>query len=400
MTPNPWRLIVADKPWYQDKDELRKQLDKFGSWVKLADASNIPVTTLKTWGSRLKISPIAQNATASAPVGSEVSREEVLAQENAELRRQVAAARKLEVFDERALQLLQGQIDAAECSYETPVVTGDKQLTTHRHVLMYSDLHAAERVSYEAMSGLNEYNWDIMLDRHQTLTKAVLSFKQNRPYPIDELLILGLGDMVTGDIHDELRETNEEVISEAAVRLGMDMAEFIAGLAPHYERVRVVSIVGNHGRLTRKPEFKNSTKSWDWIAYKIAELRLAEYPNISVEVPRSFEAVATVFDQNILCFHGDGIPTNMPGIPWGGVQRRTKELFDTWMAKGTYINHFALGHFHEANVVGQKRIWVNGSIKGPDEYSIKRFGGGRPPCQLLHTFHPERGLVGTDYLML
>ena len=60
----------------------------------------------------------------------------------------------------------------------------------------------------------------------------------------------------------------------------------------------------------------------------------------------------------------------------------------------------ALGHFHEANVVGQKRIWVNGSIKGPDEYSIKRFGGGRPPCQLLHTFHPERGLVGTDYLML
>jgi hypothetical protein len=331
-------------------------------------------------------------------IGDSVSREESLLQEVSELRKQVAAARKLEVFDHRALQLLERTIEAADPTFKSAPLTADKTLTTHAHVLQWSDLHAAERVSYEQMNGLNEYNWDIMLTRLGRIQTAVASFLNSRPYPVDTLFILGLGDQVTGDIHDELRETNEEVCTEAAVHLGLDSAEFVAGFAPYYKHIYVDAIVGNHGRVTQKPEFKNPHKNWDWITYKIMELRLEAYENITVTVPKSFEHVVSVFDSNILMFHGDGIPTNMPGVPWGGVQRRTKELFDSWMAQDIYIHHFALGHFHEANVVGQKRILMNGSVKGPDEYSKKRYGGGRPACQLLHTFHPTRGLVETAYL--
>jgi len=205
--------------------------------------------------------------------------------------------------------------------------------------------------------------------------------------------------MVTGDIHDELRETNEMVISESAVRLGFDMASFVSTeLVPLYDEIHFAAVVGNHGRTTRKPEFKSASKNWDWVAYKVMQERLREHEQVTVELPVGFEQVVQVFDKNILCFHGDGIPTNMPGIPWGGVQRRTKELSDTYNSLGLHIDHFALGHFHEADVVGQRRIWINGSIKGPDEYSMKRYGGGRAACQLLHTFHPKRGLVSTDWL--
>jgi transposase-like protein len=334
-------------------------------------------------------------------IGTEVKREEVLEHEVKELRKQVAAARKLEVFDSKALRVLEQNVVALEPSYERIESTDDPELTEHQHVLMYSDLHAAERVSYEAMNGLNEYNWEIMLERHQRLAAAIRSFKRNRPYAIRKLTILGLGDMVTGDIHDELRETNEMVISEAAVKLGMDMASFIATeLVPLYDEIHIGAVVGNHGRTTSKPEFKSASKNWDWIAYKVMQERLREFPQVTIELPVGFELIVQVFDRNILCFHGDGIPSNMPGIPWGGVQRRTKELADTYGALGYRIDHFALGHFHEADVVGQKRIWINGSMKGPDEYGMKRYGGGRPACQLLHTFHPTRGLVGTDYLEL
>ncbi len=333
-------------------------------------------------------------------IGSDVSREEILTQEVAELRKQVTAARKLEVFDAKALALLESSITAIEPDFKPYKFAADRDMTTHKFVLEWSDLHAAEVVSYEQMNGLNEYNWQIMLERHKRLQRALLSFRKNRPYPVDDLYILGLGDMVTGDIHDELRETNEVVITESAARLGFDGAEFIASFAPYFKNIYVSGVVGNHGRTTHKPEFKNPHKNWDWIMYVIMELRLREFDNVHVEIPKSFEHVVQVFDKNILMFHGDGIPSNMPGVPWGGIQRRTKELFDTWMSQDIFVNHFACGHYHEANVVGQKRILMNGSIKGPDEYSKKRFGGGRPACQLLHTFHPKRGLTDTSFLDL
>lgn len=392
--------LSSDKAWYRDKARLQDALNTYGSWAGLSRATGIAVSTLKTSGVRVGVSsPFAPGATPASPVG-EVSREEILEQEVKELRLAVGQTRKAQVFDARALSVLEEHVQALEPSYTPLDLPVDKEMTAHTHVLQYSDLHAAERVSYEAMNGLNEYNWEIMLDRHRDLARAIRSFKKNRPYPIPHLQILGLGDMVTGDIHDELRETNEIVISEAAVRLGLDMAQWVAEeLVPLYDRITIDTVVGNHGRVTKKPEFKNAHKNWDWIAYKIMELRLAEFDTVTVRVPTSKETVVQVFDKNILCFHGDGIPTNHPGIPWAGVQRHCAEKFKTRMAQGVYINHFACGHFHEANVVGQRRIWVNGSIKGPDEYSLARYGGGQPPCQLLHTFHPKRGLVGTDYLL-
>lgn len=346
----------------------------------------------------------SKRATAAKP-GEAVSREEVLQAENVELRRQVTQARKMEVFDHRALDVLERNVQAiqfeGDARYDFVHPAVDADLTTHTHALQYSDLHAAEVVSFEAMNGLNEYNWAIMDVRHQRLARAIRSFKKNRPYPIDDLYIWGLGDMVTGDIHDELRETNEIIISEAAVKLGLYMADFVATeLVPLYKRIQIDAVVGNHGRVTKKPEFKSATKNWDWIAYKIMELRLAEFPSVTVKLPTSFETVVQIYDKNILLFHGDGVISNMPGVPWGGIQRRTKELADTYNSIGLHIDHFACGHYHEANVTGQRRILMNGSLKGPDEYSMKRYGGGRPACQLLHTFHPTRGLVGTDYLVV
>lgn len=392
------------EPWYRNAEHLQDALNEHGSWAKLAKATGVSSSTLKDAGGSLGVTtPFVRSAAPKPPKpkpGEEVSREEILEAELKELRTAVTQARKAEVFDARALQILERNVSSLDPSYTPIDFPVDADLTAHTHVLQWSDLHAAERVSYEAMNGLNEYNWDVMLARHGRLARAMRSFKKNRPYPIPQLYILGLGDQVTGDIHDELRETNEVVITEAAVRLGLDAAEWIATeLVPLYERIHIAAIVGNHGRTSKKPEYKNAHKSWDWITYKIMELRLAEFDTVTVEVPTSFEHRVQVYDKNILMFHGDGIPTNMPGVPWGGIIRHCSEKFKTWMGQGVYIDHFALGHWHDANIVNQRRIWVNGSIKGPDEYSKKRYGGGSPPCQLLHTFHPKRGLVGTDYLL-
>lgn len=382
------------------KEQAQALVDKHGSIDVAAPHSGLSVKKFRAFCKENGVS-FSRVSKPTASVGDAVSREEILEQEVADLRRQVKAARKSEVFDAKALSLLERNVVSLAADYQPVKQAANKALTPHTWVLQWSDLHAAEVVSYESMSGLNEFNWEIMLQRHQTLARALRSFQKNRPYPIEELVILANGDMVTGDIHDELRETNEENIAEATIRLGYDSAEWIAReLAPLFKRIRIFGVVGNHGRISKKPEFKNASKNWDWILYKFLEVRLAEFDHITVEVPSAFEQLVQVYDKNLLVWHGDGVPTNMPGVPWGGITRRTKELFDTWMAKDVYVHHFAVGHYHEANVVGQKRILMNGSIKGPDEYSLKRFGGGRPACQLLHTFHPTRGLVGTDFITL
>ena len=43
---------------------------------------------------------------------------------------------------------------------------------------------------------------------------------------------------------------------------------------------------------------------------------------------------------------------------------------------------------------------MNGSTKGVDEYSLKQFGGGEGPGQMLLTYHHERGLTDCSLLDL
>jgi len=273
-------------------------------------------------------------------------------------------------------------------------------MTTHRFVLQYSDTHAAEVVNPEEINGINAYNWDIMLRRHDKLQQSVLSFRENRPYPVDMLHILGCGDAVTGDIHDELRVTNELTLSETCIQLGLDMAEWVEGFIPYFKSIRIDAVVGNHGRRAKKPQMKQAFDNFDWITYQVMKQRLARYESVTVNAPKATMVPVMVFDRRILLCQGDGVQSSMVGVPWGGIIRRSKELDRQYVAIGLPIDHYAIGHWHEANVIGQGRILVNGSVKGPDEYGLMRHGGGAPAMQLLHTFHPRRGITDTSYLNL
>jgi DNA repair exonuclease SbcCD nuclease subunit len=92
----------------------------------------------------------------------------------------------------------------------------------------------------------------------------------------------------------------------------------------------------------------------------------------------------------------------MPGVPWGGVARRAAALQNQYTAAGQPIDLFALGHFHTRNLVESTAglIAMNGSVKGVDEYSLRSFGSGRAPGQLLLTYHPRNGLTDASFIDL
>lgn len=390
-----------------DPNWLKAQVEQHGSLRAAAEVNGIPRSTFRDAWYRAGIpqrgsgAPNAHRPKApQVSVGEPVSEEERLRAEVLDLRSRLAKTRKQEVSNAELVHVLEALIPSLDPIYkpETPVIDG--QGTTHKFMLDWSDLHAAEVVDAEQMNGINAYDWEIMLKRHDVMLKSIVSFKEKRPYPVDELIINGLGDMLSGNNHPELKETNSRPIMEAALQLGLDMSEWIARLAGHFQRVTISGVVGNHPRTTVKPAMKMRYDNFDWMTYHVMKLRLEGLGNVTVEVPKAAQHLIRVFNETHLLFHGDGIRSTMPGVPWGGVMRRVAELTNQYARLGEPVDRFHVGHFHNLNIVEGGRIFMNGSVKGPDEYSLLNFGGGQDARQLLSVYHPRRGLTETCFLDL
>lgn len=333
----------------------------------------------------------------------EVSQVEVLRQRVKELEKVVKRDRKEHVYDERVTAAVEKHLTRAKPKFKVPPrkKAGKGSQTGHEFVLLLSDLHAGETVSLEETGGINAYNWDIMLDRLGKLRESVASYQDNRPYPISKLRIFALGDQLSGNIHAELEATNEIPLAEATVQLGADLGEYVESFTEIFPQVTFDGVVGNHPRAHKKPWAKQGFDNADWTAYHIAAQTLKKNDRITFDIPKASQHVVTVADRwNCLLFHGDGIRSSMPGIPWGGVSRRVNALSPSYLAIGQQIHCYFLGHFHAANWVQTDAGWIgmNGSVKGPDEYSMKAFGGGRPAQQAMVTFHPEHG--PTDFSVI
>lgn len=381
------QYAVADKIGCS-RSALQNQLRKLGITV---DEYRQP----KSWAARKK-----------DQVGDlSISEEEVLRQRVRELESALRKDRKQSIADERLIRAAESSAAAALPVYASrkpkvkKKVKGEK--VQHEMVLLWSDTHAGEVVSGEETNGINEYNWDIMQRRQHRIKEAVYSYVQNRPYPIEKLHVLALGDMLSGNIHDELAETNEMPFGATIVEFATESAAWLAGFGDQFQQITFSGIVGNHPRAHRKPRAKQAYDNGDWLVYRWMQSLLKKNKQVKFDIPKASQHVVRVQDKNIMLFHGDSVRSNMPGVPWGGVLRRVNALGQNYAKQAhTPIDIYACGHFHTASFVQSDagQVILNGSVKGVDEYSIKAFGGGRPAQQVLLTFHERHGV--TDMSMI
>jgi hypothetical protein len=334
--------------------------------------------------------------------GNEVSEVEVLRHRVAELESVERKDRRNKVYDERITAAVEDAIATREPRYSpAPIPKAKHSATQHEFFLNWSDLHAGEVVSLEETGGINSYDWDTMLKRQERLREGIFSYQDNRPYPVQTLRVGALGDMLSGSIHDELVATNEIPMAEATVQLAQDGAEWLESLTERFPRIHFSGVVGNHPRAHKKPWAKQGFDNADWSVYRIMEAILAKNKWITFDIPKANQHRIIVAEKwPLLLWHGDGVRSSMPGVPWGGVVRRVTALKAQYASAGKPVRFFNCGHFHSANAVEGGEIVLNGSVKGVDEYSIKAFGGGRPPQQVLQTFHPKHGLTDVSILDL
>lgn len=263
-------------------------------------------------------------------------------------------------------------------------------------VLALGDIHAGEVVDAIEMNGINEYNFDIATRRLKLLVDSVIDISKNKlkGYKFRKLHILGLGDWVSGTIHEELTENANGNIVEWTMNLAYVVAQVIRELAMEFEEIEFVGIVGNHGRMHKKPRFKARYVNWDFICYQMMSALLANQKNVKCIIPKSFWYIHEVNNYKFLVLHGDNINSSL-GIPWYGIQRTVANLKELLASKDQQFDYIVLGHFHNYGLLDRVKgeLIVNGSIIGGNEYSVGKMFTSSEACQHFCGVHPTRGMT-------
>ncbi len=254
-----------------------------------------------------------------------------------------------------------------------------------------SDVHAGEKVDADEILGLNAYNIDICRRRVRRMFAASCDIGQRWIADCDNqgfLLVLG-GDLVSGDIHEELRITNELTAHEQVRFVVEEVTAGILHLADAYGRVHVVSVPGNHGRTTIKPTAKlYSRLSYDTLAATMVADRLKDDPRVTFQIGRSRDAVVPVLGHIVFINHGDGMGTGGgQGFigPLAPIVRGTKKVEAQQARAGRSPDLIIHGHYHTSANPGS--VLSNGSVPGYTEYGNGLRASIEPPQQWLFLLH-------------
>ena len=334
------------------------------------------------------------------PLNDELNAE--IGKEHQRLRRERdAAVNALAKRDEelsllkRALDVVQ-RIETADMQPPDWLLPRDRKKTqTATLLVMLSDLHLDEVVLPEEVDGLNAYNRDIaqMRLRAWTVNTIKLARAHLAGLRYDGLVLLLGGDIFSGDIHEELSETNEDTMLSSVLFWAEQIATAVDVLAGEFKRVHIAAVAGNHGRTTRKPRAKLRAKTnFDWLLAKMLERHFAGDKRITFQVPESSDCLVTVYGSGHLLTHGDQAHggSGIGGI-YPPIMRLRARKAQRYLAVGSSFSTLWLGHWHQ--YLPSPSLVVNGSMKGYDEYAYVNNFQHEQPQQALAVVTSHRGII-------
>ncbi len=254
-----------------------------------------------------------------------------------------------------------------------------------------SDTHFDEVVNPNELGGRNKYNREIAVMRLERFFQKIILLTREYITGLDYngvVLFLG-GDIFSGDIHEELTETNEDTMLGSVLFWSEQLSAGISLLADEYENVHVPCVVGNHGRRTRKPRSKlRARDNFDWFLAKTLENHFADDDRVTFDIPDATDCTVIINTTNYLLTHGDqakgggGIGGIWPPIMRLVARKRVNNRFDCMV----------LGHWHQLVMAPSSGFILNGSLKGWDEYAATSNFPFEQAQQALWIDVPEHGI--------
>lgn len=226
-------------------------------------------------------------------------------------------------------------------------------------ILCISDWH----IGAYTKNYLNEYNLEIARGRVRDLAEQVIAHCEL--LGIRRLNVLNLGDMIEGNIHVTTRVQNELDVVDSTIKAGELLVMFLVMLDVALEEVIYRKVLDNHSRITANYkehiEAESFAKFIDWWL----EPRL-------LVLKSKVQMVENVVDDNIgsfrlengkLCYFVHG-HMDKPGTVFKDLIGITREIPD----------YIFMAHYHTSMTIEQNlgTVYVNGSLKGVDDYGMKK----------------------------
>lgn len=260
----------------------------------------------------------------------------------------------------------------------------------------WSDVHMGEVISAEEIGDINAFNSEICRQRLRRYIGAACSIGARWAEDtecVGVYFALG-GDLISGDIHEELRITNDLTAHEQVQAMVEETVAAIKHLLDAFGRVHVTCVHGNHGRNTPKSTAKlYSRLSYDMQIGAMVEREFHNNPRVTFQMSAAKDQVTPIFGWNLLSTHGDKMGTGGgqgfagPFLP---IVRGGKKVMAQYASRGQQIHYMLHGHYHTSGNPGN--ILSNGSVPGYSEFGDDLRAAVEPPQQNLFLMHSRWGM--------
>jgi hypothetical protein len=261
--------------------------------------------------------------------------------------------------------------------------------------LILSDLHFGEVIDPSQIGGVNSYNMAIAKARLHEVAQSSLRLLSiiSPEFKYPGIVICLGGDLVNGNLREEMTATNEENIMPVVLALYEQIGAFIEMMVEKFGKVFLPCVAGNHGRNTVKTwSSDRHATSFEWLLYCLLAKRYAHDSRITFLIPNGVDANYRVFDYKFCLSHGDafrggdGVIGVLGPVVRGDYKKR---------ARNAQINMdyqtLLIGHFHQ--YVHLAKLIINGSLCGYNSFAYINNFPYEPPCQALFLNHPKYGIT-------
>ena len=291
-------------------------------------------------------------------------------------------------------------IHEAAGSLKPPKWTVPARPKKHHAIIasILSDLHFDEVVRPEEIGYLNAYNRDIAEIRLRLWADKFIEVARHYVAGVDfdgAVVMLG-GDIFSGNLHD-LAETNEDTMMGSLLHWSEQIAAALTLVANEFGKVHVPVVVGNHGRMTRKPRTKlRARDNVDWALGHLVARHFQGDARVTVTVTDDPDQLVPIYNTTHLLTHGDQV-TGGGGIGgiWPPIMRMAARKQQRYAGTGNPFDLIVMGHWHQLISAPTQGLIVNGSLKGYDEYASLNNFRAEAPQQAMWLVTPERGVTMT-----
>ncbi len=274
-------------------------------------------------------------------------------------------------------------------------------------ITIWSDWHYGEVVDEDEVGGVNKFNATIAKRRVRTLVDTTIDLAYNhngtgRPHYPGVIICLG-GDMLTGDIHEELLATNDRTPHQAVNDLTDMLAAAIEKMATAFGRAFIPCVVGNHGRSSKKPRFKQRIfTSFEWNIYCNLQRAFKDNKHVKFLISNEADASFAVFGHRYLLTHGDSLGVKGgDGIigALGPILRGAIKVGASEARIGRHFDTVIMGHWHQ--YISIPGVIVNNSLIGLSEHGhLALRAPYSRPSQALWFNHPKYGITSRREVFL